>query len=529
MNVFRFAPALFFALCCVGEIVAILRATHGVFTYSVDDPYIHLAVAENILRGTYGINLNHSAAPCSSILWPFLLVPFTLTPWSVFGPLVLNLAAGMFTVEVLRRFFDSLWEPKSVLEQFCVTAAVCVAFVSTNVVGLVFTGMEHSLQVLLVVLILYGARLEQRDRRLRPWVVVSITCLPLIRYESAAFAVAFLIYFFWRGHRSWTLAAGAVSATSLLGFSLFLKAQGLWFLPSSVIAKARPAGDGALLMLVNKVVSVVQSVHGTPRATLFLALLFAFAGFAAASRQATSRGIALSLAAATAGHLFVGNYGQFGRYEVYLWTAQLLGIAWMLSEAVKLAPQRVPAVALTAALGVFALSLNFASKIVKTPGAARNIYEQQFQMRRFVVDFYRKPVAINDLGLVSYQNDNYVLDLWGLGSIEVLALRAGSPSSDWIGPLTARHGVELAMIYEDYFDKIPETWTRLGTLKLAGALVSAGDDEVSFWATAPASAAEIGPLLERFAATLPPGVTFSAGARRPAKSVGRMLQAAAGD
>lgn len=38
---------------------------------------------------------------------------------------------------------------------------------------------------------------------------------------------------------------------------------------------------------------------------------------------------------------------------------------------------------------------------VTNPIASRNIYEQQYQMHRFVVDYYRDAVAVNDLGFVA--------------------------------------------------------------------------------------------------------------------------------
>ena len=53
-------------LCCYK-----LAANH--FIFSLDDAYIHLAVAENILKGGYGINIPEYSSPSSSILFPYLL------------------------------------------------------------------------------------------------------------------------------------------------------------------------------------------------------------------------------------------------------------------------------------------------------------------------------------------------------------------------------------------------------------------------------------------------------------------------
>jgi hypothetical protein len=47
--------------------------------------------------------------------------------------------------------------------------------------------------------------------------------------------------------------------------------------------------------------------------------------------------------------------------------------------------------------------------------ATTNIYEQQVQMARFLADYYPdEPVAINDIGAISYYTDARVIDLVGL-------------------------------------------------------------------------------------------------------------------
>jgi hypothetical protein len=37
--------------------------TRGHFSYSLDDPYIHLALAQQIIRGHYGLNPGEVSAP----------------------------------------------------------------------------------------------------------------------------------------------------------------------------------------------------------------------------------------------------------------------------------------------------------------------------------------------------------------------------------------------------------------------------------------------------------------------------------
>lgn len=68
------------ALPLIAIFAFILVETKGHFTYTLDDPYIHLALAKNIWLGHYGINPGEMSSPSSSLLWPFVLAPFAAIP-----------------------------------------------------------------------------------------------------------------------------------------------------------------------------------------------------------------------------------------------------------------------------------------------------------------------------------------------------------------------------------------------------------------------------------------------------------------
>src|SRR5882672_6661262 len=91
-------------------LVVQVHFTCGV-VYSLDDPYIHLALARQILHGHYGINPGEFAAPSSSILWPFLLAPFAFTRLSEFLPLVINLGALVVAVWWFERWLETWLSP----------------------------------------------------------------------------------------------------------------------------------------------------------------------------------------------------------------------------------------------------------------------------------------------------------------------------------------------------------------------------------------------------------------------------------
>jgi len=212
-------------------------------------------------------------------------------------------------------------------------------------------------------------------------------------------------------------------------------------------------------------------------------------------------------------HLAGGKYGWFGRYEPYvLISAAMLAIHLWRDPLSSWLRRQEPRGALAAVLlPAVLIAPMTAMPTLLTPAAARNIHEQQYQMHRFVTEFAGgAAVAVNDLGWVGFRNDGYVLDLWGLGSVEAGARRlAGEPG--WMDDMATRRGVRLAMLYEDWFPgQIPAGWVRLGTLRLGHMRVTAARSEVAFYAANPAAAPELGARLAAFARTLPEGVVFAA-------------------
>ena len=131
-------------------------------------------------------------------------------------------------------------------------------------------------------------------------------------------------------------------------------------------------------------------------------------------------------------------------------------------------------------------------------------------MHRFIDGYYRGPVAVNDLGLSSYHNPYPVLDLGGLGSEAARLMLAHHATAADYGTFVASKGVHLAILYREWFpEQIPDGWTHVATLKLSGAKVSAGEDEVQFYATDSITAARVHQELLAFQPTLPKGVVLA--------------------
>jgi hypothetical protein len=217
--------------------------------------------------------------------------------------------------------------------------------------------------------------------------------------------------------------------------------------------------------------------------------------------------------------------GWFYRYEAYLVALGILVVASRFSvlslvlgrsSAHNARTEDPPFANATAFLVVislvFCVSRGTAS-LMNIPRASTNIFEQQYQMARFVKRYYQhSAVALNDIGMVNFLADTHCLDMWGLGSLTVARLRLqGQYSQQTLARLVADRGVRVAIAYESGFGGIgglPPEWTKVGQWQIHNNVVCASDT-VSIYAL---ESSEVQPLTARlaeFSKELPPGVTQS--------------------
>jgi hypothetical protein len=497
--------------------ISILVMNGGTLTYVLDDPYIHLSVSESILHGSYGVNPGEIASPSSSILYPFLLTIGAFSPtvheWT---PLVLNVLCLFATVEALRLFLfriglmrDSTAAGVAAL----LVAVICLAF---NLIGIVFTGMEHNLHTLLTAAAVLGLVMFLEEGRLDWWFVASVALLPLVRYEGLALCLPIVLCLCVRGAWKTGLALGLFMVATLGAFSFFLVSHGLPYLPSSVLAKSSEmafTSDGSFSSALRVSLSTLETNLGES-AAFFIATLGAVgvAVLWADWRAHVMRNetlVAFVVVAFAVGQDAIGHFGWWGRYEVYAFVGASM-MALYIGRVVIAAGLAVPAKRRRFLAGVLVvlavLGVPYLRTLVLSPVSANNIYEQDRVVHRFVVEKLRGPVAVHDLGWASYHNENYVFDMLGLGSEEA---RRARPRNDLsaLNPLIKAHGIKLAVLYRDWWLKnTPPDWQCVGQLHLSRRKGSPARSMIEFCATMPEYADEIRRLLREFKADLPPGV-----------------------
>ena len=501
-------PHLLVALGSALLLIQILILNDGKLVYVLDDPYIHLAVAENIARGTYGVNLGEPSAPSSSILYPFLFVPFVGFAFLEWMPLAIAFAASLATVAFWTRIVGSALEaPGEARGPFFAALVVTLLIPATNLIGVMFTGMEHSLQLLATAVLIAGLVAERGGGKAPWWLWLAIVLGPLVRYENLALSIPALGYMFIRGERRAALGTFAILGLLVGGFTLFLLASGHGALPTSVMLK------GGLIESRGTVEAAVSRIMGnlSQRQGALLAVLAAlFAGTALGAQDRGDRQLAGWGAVALGLHLAVGPFGWFNRYEVYIWSAALLtGIVLFPKPLRTLAASGRPFAVVVGAAGLaFAVGYPYIYTTLKTPLGSNNIYEQQYQMHRFATEFYDGPVAVTDLGWVSFRNDHYVLDLFGLAHRSAVEARLRGDRA-YMDELTLQHDVHLAMLYGVWYPDLPERWRPVAELRLEKQRLTPAESVVTFYALDAAAEPRIRSLLREFGDTLPPGVGFS--------------------
>ena len=378
----------------------------------------------------------------------------------------------------------------------------------TALLGLAFTGMEHSLQVLLALLVALGLILDTKRDETPWWLILVAIIGPLIRYESLCLTAATIFYLI--GRRRFGLATLCIVFTAGLlgGFSWFLHSMGLHALPNSVIVKTmifKP--DQSPLSFVNTFANNLLFRQGAVLAGAMLLLIsFVFREqFAWKERL-----LASSITIAILGYLCFAPLGVslFDRYDIFLVSTTFLVLVYLYRAPIHRFIQSASLLsfACQATLLLFIVAHPYLGALPHIFVAANNIYEQQYQMKRFAQEFYQGPVAVNDLGLVSYQSSHYVLDLWGLGSTDALKAKIHHEGPNWMDHLAKKHQVSVAMIYKDWFPQLPNNWIHVATLHLGRGRMTPSKPTVQFYVLDQERLPSIQTALMTFKQKLPLGV-----------------------
>jgi len=519
----------------------VLHYTHGIVAYPLDDTFIHITLAKNLALNHYwGITGHIFASASSSPLYTALLAAvFVIFGAHIIIPLLVNIIAGMILIWVAQR-----WLMRQGLSGLSQLFILLLLIFLTPLPLIIISGMEHTLQLLFSFLFIFSfaeaaglpatvspafdanvlPRPVSSERRLiLPWTVYIYGALMVtIRYECLTILGMVCLILVFRRQWAAAVSLGAISVLPIVVFGLYAISKGSYFMPNSVLLKSNiPHHLYGLKMFFKEDIWIKMFFPSrddynflSAQRLLLLLPLCALFYLPQVRRRTDYRYILIVLMGATLGHIAFAYPASFPRYEDYLIGCSMLIMGAMVAKYTRQLPmlrfrgaQWVVAVVMV----LLMLPLLIRSGLVfqKSKQYCVNIYEQQYQMARFVHTYYDSTaLALNDIGAISCYSVGPKLDLFGLASVEVArSRRANQWTASFADSLSHKEHIKLAIVYDTWQDaKLLQRWNKIASWQNDHNVVL-GSDSVSFYTIDPADTTTLRKNLEAFQPLLPPDVT----------------------
>lgn len=475
----------------------------GHFLYFWDDPYIHMAVAQSIVEKGFPSADGHSISMASSSpLWTILLTGYYLVMSKignvkdfVYIPFDLNVLFGIMTLTVASKIKTDKVNFSPFMILFCAPLPI-----------IPFIGMEHMLQIFLVTLLVYLSIEYSKTKEkalINKYIAVAFFA-SFTRYELFIFAN--ILFVFMLTNEGLTIKDKVkmlglnlsnitnnvvISLLPIILTGIYLKSNGLFFLPDSVVAKSVTGGDGFYSNVLHNL-SIYFSIKSIVLPLLFpiATAYFAFFLQVLKKQELKTAPIAYAFGVMAIFHIFLAG-PAFLRYDAYISAFSLIPIV----EFVLLSKEKT-----ACKLGALFLSYLFVvggtlflvRDVIGTYGVligTKNIHDQQIQSANFVNyleknnDGKIQTIALNDLGAVAYFTNSKIIDMVGLGTHEIAKLiKNGGPTGEQLKNEIVKNRVDWAIYYPNWFKEeqknIREVCVPIGALKLKKNFICGGNEVV---------------------------------------------------
>jgi len=513
-----------------------LQTCNHHFSYILDDVYISMAVAKNlVLHGVWGVTSNEFCSASSSLIWsPMIGLCYLVFGVNEITPYLLEWIISLALILVVAWIFkrnDVPWVVSMVVLMFIVLVLPLPV--------LVFTGLEHILHSLVSVVFLYcSIRYLTKEMAAKSAGVLPLCWLAMLvtscRYEGGALVLVISLLCFLKRRFKAGLLIGLAGALPVVAFGILSVCLGWHFLPDSILLKANITQTGTQTFwseFCNKaLIALDQSVQSPLLFALaFMSLVTLIAALFVKRHQQqrkSSSDLESKLVDQTLGMnvvfiLITVAHCSFARidfrYSVYLILTGIVVLTLSVTNLGRLS--LLNRIQLSGVRCVYLIFVFLALFLVKpgyarsrdllgvSPIAAQNIYEQQYQMALFIKKYYNgQAVALNDIGAVDYLADIKMVDLAGLANREIMDLhRQGRLDDREIYRICKDADVKIAFLYKHWFWRLPSEWVQVGTWRIPNNAVCGGDT-VSIYAVNPAERGQLLKHLNEFSRSLPKNV-----------------------
>ncbi|QPC83469.1 hypothetical protein G4Y79_03550 [Phototrophicus methaneseepsis] len=518
----------------------------GHFIYGVDDAYIHMAVAKNLAEnGVWGTQATEFSSSTSSLLYPFAIAVIYKVTGSAneWAPLLLNIIAGYAVVVAVYWILRREGAGDRVLFLFLLLLILAIP-----IPGLAFMGMEHLFHILFFILFIYhvacmiSADKDQLNTSDYVWLIVLAMLQTLIRYEGVFTLACVALLFLLRLRILPAIGVLGMGIMPLALFGIYSVSQGSLPIPNSIYLKGSVETYHSVLDYLQAIRPDMVLLKAYQMTTLWLMLIVLGLGVAlvvirwrknrVARDKAVDRDFLLQQLWRMENVLillFIGNTilhnqfmsNNFLRYEAYLIGSFIFICALLLSkilnESIRTI-QRVTVAFFAASMLVLCLLPSFINLALRSttvgliPTWTREIYEQQYQFTMFAREELPAgaPIAINDIGAMSYYTDIPYVDLFGLANIDIARAGGAYHMKPAVGQEIVKNSkAQFAIIYDIWAKPfIPSDWVLVATWKIPTPLI-VFQDTVSFYAADAEKAGLMRQGLQHYEAKLPSEVSVA--------------------
>jgi hypothetical protein len=480
--------------------ISYYRNDHHV-VYSLDDAYIHLSMAKNLIEyGVWGVTRYGFASCSSSIIWTALVAGiYYLTGAKEIIPLILNLLFASLTLitsfYILKRFGITP------LESLFILIAVIIF---SPLPPIMFTGMEHVMHVWFTLVFIYFVSIvisDESGNNRNYFILLLVSfCLPSVRYEGFLAVFAGVLMFLLNGKWVKGLLVMIVSVVPVTVFGLISIRNGWSFFPNSMtirwnFAEILTLEDFYKFLKIFAVYMFAKFEVVIFSLILISIVILVLIRFRGNLSKILKNELTTIIVIYTANFVLFAAYSRSGfsfRYQIFLAVLGILfGSIIFIRYVVPLMNRKSTIRTVIIILLVGIPFLYFATGRIKlifnTPQHSSNIYEQQYQMSKFIGQYYKgRNIALNDIGAVNYYNDIKCVDLAGLSTLEVSKLKNQYRFINYeINRLCLDKNTEIAILYDSWFifdeeSVIPPEWRNVGSWTISNNFVC-GDTTISFY------------------------------------------------
>lgn len=489
-----------------------ITATHGAFTYALDDAYIHLAIGKNLAEhGVWGVTKYEFSSASSSPLWTLLLAILyhTIHSWYIYVPISLNILSALGIIVIVQKILKQAQVPDYISLAALGILNVCLPFFP-----LIAGGMENTLFAFFVISSMYVVSIKKEYSPLLAFILVL--CMTATRYEGAFVSAGLSIPLLYK--RQWKPLALIIVSTCIpiLGFGLYFYSQGGYFFPNSVLLKGNI--DGGIIGIARgmgySLKVLLYNFSPLPPLLVFLCVLL--------SVQWKKKASELSLICTTVltfiFHLGLAQFGWLYRYEAYLIVMAIVTISLSHTTIRTIFSSNA---AMRYSIYILIIGIIGGTILRTIDGytlalrSARDIYLQHRQIAEFIKQYFPdNSIALNDIGAVCFFNDIHCTDTYGLATFDIArAKKSRIYTPLFLEKYCKKNKVEIALVYDEWLRSgymygkkvpggVPQSWLHVGTFVLGHNDCAIGGDKVACYAIKPDCADTLRHSLQQFARTM---------------------------